>query len=65
MKLENKTFVINGSARANSNTAKLLHHLFGTDITMIELSHVKVGHYNYDGKYDADDYFQVVIPYLV
>lgn len=50
--------VINGSARPNNNTAKLVFELLGHDVNVIELSELKVSHYNYDGTYDRDDRFQ-------
>lgn len=58
--MSNNVLVINGSARANNNTARLVHHLLSANINMIELSEVKVSHYDYDGHYPIDDSFQEI-----
>ena len=63
--MSNNILVINGSARSNNNTAKLVDHLIGTDVHSIELSEMKVSHYDYDGHYNADDKFQLIADLMV
>lgn len=63
--MSNNIIVINGSARSNNNTAKLVRHLLGEDIDLIELSEIKVSHYDYDGHYDEDDHFQFITDRMI
>ena len=63
--MSNNVLVINGSARSNNNTAKLVRHLLGEDIDLIELSKFKVSQYDYDGSYDDDDSFQIIADRMI
>jgi len=63
--MSNNVLVINGSARSNNNTAKLVRHLLGEDIDMIELSEFKVSQYDYDGNYDDYDSFQNIADRMI
>lgn len=57
--------VINGSARNNNNTSKLVRHLLGEQIEIIELSESLVSHYNYNGVYPSADTFQSIVDLML
>lgn len=57
--------VINGSARSNNNTDKLVQNLLGTDIKSIQLCQSKIAHYDYEGNYDHDDEFNDIVNQMI
>lgn len=57
--------VINGSARSENNTAKLVRHLLGEKVEIIELCEQHVSHYNYDGRYSDNDNFQEIVDRMI
>ena len=63
--MSNNVLVINGSARSNNNTSKLVQHLLGKDVNIIELSEMKVSYYNYSGVYNGDDQFQSIVDHMI
>ncbi|MFD0749596.1 flavodoxin family protein [Mucilaginibacter calamicampi] len=60
--MENKSLVILGSSRKNSLTEKITRQsLQGKEYDLIDLLDYKIAHFNYDGRYPADDQFDELI----
>lgn len=60
--MENKSLVILGSSRKNSLTEQITRKaLAGTEYDLIDLLDYKIYHFNYDGRYPADDEFDTLI----
>ncbi|MDC1284063.1 NAD(P)H-dependent oxidoreductase [Saprospiraceae bacterium] len=56
---------MNGKARSNNNTAKIVQHLLGEDLNLIELSEFKVSQYDYSSNYNEDDSFQNIADRMI
>ena len=63
--MSNNVLVINGRARSNNNTAKLVRHLLGEDLNLIQLSEFKVSQYDYSSNYNEDDSFQNIADRMI
>lgn len=61
-----KPLVILASARKDSDTRKLVAHLFAsTTVETLDLLDYKVYHYDYSGQYPADDAFPALVKALI
>lgn len=58
--MSSNVLVINGSARLNSNSTKLVRHLLGEDVDVIELIENRISHFDYKGGYPEEDNFQSI-----
>jgi len=56
----NKAIIIIGSARSEGNTGKLAEKIASNNIELIDLNQKKIQNYNYEHKYDPDDFLSIV-----
>ena len=61
MNVENKIVVINGSAREEGNTRKLIQHLLGADVPTYDLVNMDVSQFRYYQDYPRSDDFMIVV----
>jgi hypothetical protein len=60
--MSSKPLIILASARKQSDTAKLVRRLFGSDeADVVDLLDYTLSHYRYDGTYPANDEFMAIM----
>jgi multimeric flavodoxin WrbA len=61
-----KTVIIQGSARGDGNTQKMIEQLFpGKQIDLVKLSDLSIAPYNYDNAYPEDDHFMELMEKMI
>ena len=65
MSVKNKLVVINGSARLEGNTAKLIQQLLGKNIKMLNLVELDIAQYSYQQDYSRSDDFMLVVDQML
>ncbi len=56
----NKVVIILGSARSEGNTGMLVEKIAKDEIEIVDLTKKKIQHYNYEHKYEPDDFLEIV-----
>lgn len=65
MSVKSKILVINGSAREESNTTRLVNHLLTDGAKTIQLSEMDIAHYDYQQNYNLADDFQIIADLMI